>query len=282
MSDIRSQRIQQFVDWTKQHITGDEKGQAQIFLDRLFQAFGQPGALEVGGTLEKRVKNDDGGTSFADYVWKRPGNGLLVEMKKRGTDLAKHLKQAKDYWWNLAPNRPQYTVLCNFDELWIYDFNIQVDDPVDRLALAELPQHYDPLAFLFPTMENPVFRNNRVEVTRNAADRLASVFNHMILRKVPREEAQRFILQMLVALFAEDIDLLPRNFVTNLLNEIKSSEDSYDLLGGLFEAMNRKGGTPAGRFKGIRYFNGGLFTHPAKLALDDTFQHSGIRSLEFT
>ncbi|HLX60899.1 MAG TPA: hypothetical protein VKX17_06415 [Planctomycetota bacterium] len=36
----RQQRLHEFVDWTRQHITGDEKGQAQIFLDRLFQAFG--------------------------------------------------------------------------------------------------------------------------------------------------------------------------------------------------------------------------------------------------
>ena len=39
MNDDRSHRLQSFVDWTAAHITGDEKGQAQIFLDRLFQAF---------------------------------------------------------------------------------------------------------------------------------------------------------------------------------------------------------------------------------------------------
>ncbi len=32
--------------------TDDEKGQAQIFLDRLFKAFGLPGALDVGGHTE--------------------------------------------------------------------------------------------------------------------------------------------------------------------------------------------------------------------------------------
>ncbi len=274
MNDDRSQRLQQFVDWAARNITGDEKGQAQIFLDRLFQGFGQAGLLDVGGTPEFRIKpgpEDTGGTSFADYVWKRPGAGVLIEMKKRGVrgaDLARHRQQAFNYWIKLVPNRPQYTILCNFDEFWIYDFNIDLDEPLDRVSLAELPTRYDPLAFLFPTQERPIFQNNRVEVTRNAADRLASVFNHMTLRKVPRELAQRFILQLLVALFSEDIDLLPRNFLTNLLADVKSPEDSYDLLGGLFDAMNREAGTPAGRFKGIRYFNGGLFAEPAKLALD--------------
>ncbi len=267
MSTDRAQRLQTFVDWTTAHITGDEKGQAQIFLDHLFHAFGQPGALDVGGTLEHRIKNDDGGTSFADYVWKPV---VLIEMKKRGVDLARTRQQAFNYWIKLVPNRPQYTVLCNFDQFWIYDFNIDLEEPLDTVSLKELPNRYDPLAFLFPTAERPVFQNNRVEVTRAAADRLAAVFRHMVkVRKVDRAHAQRFILQLLVALFAEDIDLLPRNFLTNLLTEIKSPEDSYDLLGGLFEAMNRIDGTPAGRFKGIRYFNGGLFKEPAKLTLDN-------------
>lgn len=41
MFDIRSQKLADFVAWTAAHIKGDEKGDAQIFLDRLFQAFGQ-------------------------------------------------------------------------------------------------------------------------------------------------------------------------------------------------------------------------------------------------
>lgn len=33
--------------WCAKHLTGDEKGQAQIFLDRLFQAFGHAGGLDA-------------------------------------------------------------------------------------------------------------------------------------------------------------------------------------------------------------------------------------------
>jgi MmeI, N-terminal domain len=83
----RKSRLQEFVDWSAAHITGDEKGQSQMFLDRLFQAFGQKGLLEVGGTAEFRIrkaKEDGGGTAFADCVWKPH---VLIEMKKRGTDL---------------------------------------------------------------------------------------------------------------------------------------------------------------------------------------------------
>ena len=45
----REEKLAEFVGWAQHHITGDEKGQAQIFLGRLFQASllrtGQPPKL---------------------------------------------------------------------------------------------------------------------------------------------------------------------------------------------------------------------------------------------
>jgi hypothetical protein len=118
----REQELAKFVAWTDNNITGDEKGQAQIFLDRLFQPFGQPGSLDVDGKPEFRIRKageDGGGTSFADFVWKPV---VLIEMKKRGVNLAMHLPQAFKYWERLCPDRPRYVVLCSFDEFRIYDF----------------------------------------------------------------------------------------------------------------------------------------------------------------
>ncbi len=92
----REERLAAFVSWAAHKITGDEKGQAQIFLDRLFQAFDLPGALDVGGHTEFRIRKageDGGGTAFADYVWKPV---VLIEMKKRGQNLQKHYRQAFD------------------------------------------------------------------------------------------------------------------------------------------------------------------------------------------
>ena len=269
MDITRQQRLSEFVDWAAQHIRGDEKGEAQIFLDRLFQAFGQAGVLEVGGQTEFRIrkaKENGGGTAFADYVWKPV---VLIEMKKRGQNLGRHYRQAFDYWIRLAPNRPQYVVLCNFDEFWIYDFDsAQIDTPLDIVHLTDLPERWGPLAFLFPTNETPVFGNDHEAVTREAADRLAVCFNHLIARGIEQPLAQRFILQMLVSLFAEDIGLLDKYCVTHLLDECKRPADSYDLLGGLFVEMNTPGKTPGGRYKGVNYFNGGLFSEPARVELD--------------
>ena len=97
---------------------------------------------------------------------------MLVEMKKRGTDLQKHYRPAFDYWTRLVPNRPRYVVLCNFDEFRIYDF----DTPKDTVALKDLPERWGPLAFLAPGSPKPTFDNDREKITHEATDCLADCF----------------------------------------------------------------------------------------------------------
>lgn len=261
----KTANLKTFVQWAAKHITGDEKGEAQVFLDRLFQGFGWEGFKEANAVCELRVKNTNGGTSFADLVWKPV---VVIEMKKRGTDLSKHYSQAFTYWTRLVPNRPRFAILCNFDEFWIYDFETQLDTPVDKVLLNDLPSRFGPLNFMFREDVKPIFGNHQETVTRQAADKLAACFNSLIERKVDQPLAQRFILQMLMALFAEDIGLLDKYVVTKLLDECKTPQDTYDLLGGLFTAMNTNG-VKGGRFKGVPYFNGGLFAQPAMIELTD-------------
>jgi hypothetical protein len=46
------EKLTEFTAWCQKNITGDEKGEAQIFLDHLFLAFGYTGGLkEAGATL---------------------------------------------------------------------------------------------------------------------------------------------------------------------------------------------------------------------------------------
>ena len=209
------EKLSEFTAWCAKHITGDEKGQAQIFLDRLFQAFGQGGSLDVGGSPEFRIRKadeDGGGTAFADYVWKPV---VLIEMKKRGENLQKHYRQAFDYWtcpvrylrphpiltlWQLShgaslvPNRPRYVVLCNFDEFRVYDFDTDLDTPKDTLALKDLPERWGPLEFLAPGNPKPNFENDRVAVTTQAADKLAECLKTLLKRGEPRDMAQNILL----------------------------------------------------------------------------------------
>lgn len=223
-----------FVDyWSK--LQGDEKGEAQVFCDRFFQAFGHDGYKEAGASLEERVKRKGKSTRFADLVWKPR---LLLEMKKRGQNLENHKDQAFDYWKDLVPERPKYMALCNFDELWIYDFDIQIDEPVDKVKIENLPEQYSSLNFMLPEKKEPIFRNNQVAVARKAANQVAMVFNLLVGRGEPPERAQRFVLQCVLSMFSEDFGLLPKDFFTEMLLKCLKGESAYDLLGDLFRQMN--------------------------------------------
>lgn len=238
-------------------LNGDEKGEAQVFCDRLFQAFGHDGYKEAGATLEFRIKKGKKTTNFADLVWKPR---VLIEMKRRGEKLYHHYKQAFEYWIHAVPNRPRYVVLCNFDEFWVFDFDKQIDDPVDIVKLEDLPKRYTALNFLFPSDPKPVFGNDREAVSREAADQVALLFKSLTERGVDRVPAQRFVLQLVVAMFAEDIDLLPSNTIYQLVDDcLNKDQNSYDLFRGLFEQMNTPETAKGGRYKDVPYFNGGLF-----------------------
>ena len=49
MSTERKQRFEEFVAWFDKHITGDEKGEGQIFLERFLQSFGNKVSNDTSG-----------------------------------------------------------------------------------------------------------------------------------------------------------------------------------------------------------------------------------------
>ncbi len=293
-SDTIKPRLADFATYARSSLKGDEKGEAQIFLERFFQAFGHVGVKEAGATLEYRIAKKpgsaqlelitdepapkgkgaakSGGKKFADLLWP---DRVLIEMKKRGENLEKHYDQIFDYWTQIVPKRPPYAILCNFDEFWIYDLTQQLYDPVDKILLSELANRWSSLTFLLPRPRPPVFDNNRVQVTRKAAAQMAGVFRTLVeQRQIARPRAQRFILQLLVALVSEDLGLLPELIVTRALGDaLKDPPSSYDLLGGLFRAMDTPGRTDGGRFAGVNYFNGGLFAEidPVELKANELY-----------
>jgi hypothetical protein len=108
-----------------------------------------------------------------------------------------------------------------------------------------------------------VFRNNQVEITEKAARKMGELCE--ILKQRGNKEgfsilsAQRFVLQCVLAMFAEDRGLLPQDMFISCIEDCLHGKSSYDVLGGLFREMNNPGITPAGKYKGVDYFNGGLF-----------------------
>ena len=82
---------------------------------------------------------------------------------------------------------------------------------------------------------------------------MADVFRGLFRRpgnSVPRAQAQRFVLQTVVAMFAEDIDLLPAGTIQTLATDcLERDQNAFDLFGGLFRQMNSPVPAAGGRFQ---------------------------------
>jgi len=133
-------------------------------------------------------------------------------MKTKGKKLDSYRTQIFDYRWSLRPKSPKYCILYNSDEFWIYDFT-QQDEPVDKLTINEIPDRYTSLTFLFEDYQKPQFRNNVVDVTKGAADKVAMIYNQLVKDGEDPKRAKRFVLQCIVAMFAENFTLLPADFL---------------------------------------------------------------------
>ena len=249
--------IKAFLKWFK-NCRGSEKSEGQIFFDRLFQAFGNQGVLSAKARCEEPVKKRTGkGIAFADLVWKPR---VIIELKKRGTDLQKHYDQAFDYWITLVPNRPKYMVLCNFDEFWIYDLNSQLYDPVHKLWTKDLENSWGALKFLLPVEEEPIFNNHNVAITKTAAQNIGNIYLSLIKRGVSKNKAQRFVLQLVIALFSEDVGLLPQYTLQEILRKCLINLSAQKELILLFKAMAfKKPADKPKKYQNISYFNGGIF-----------------------
>jgi type I restriction-modification system DNA methylase subunit len=264
-----------FATWATKHIKGDERADAQTFLNHFFQAFGYEGVHEAGGrfevSTEKASLNNNKG--FFDCEFK---GVAIFEMKGRGKNLNLYYEQLQKYWLRCIP-KPRFAILCNFDEFWIYDFNIsQMDEPIQKLKTTELALNIDKLAFMKKGDTTKInWQNNQVEITEKVASKIKIFYDDLETwfiktNAFTKEQVQRFILQCMLCMFAEDIGLMERNLFTNLIEDCKNQPaNTYDLLKGLFEQMNNPTNQGLGRFAKVPYFNGGLFTNPVAIPLKE-------------
>ena len=134
-----------------------------------------------------RVSKKEGkGKKFADFVWEPR---TVIELKSRGEPLHKHFNQVLEYWNTICP-KLKYMVLCNFDEFWIYDPNVQMYDPIHILKTKDLAKEWPALSFLLPKEETSVFNNNNVAVTEDAAKVVGELYLSLTKRKVDSEKAK--------------------------------------------------------------------------------------------
>ncbi len=266
---------------------GREGGEA--FARELLACFSGIEASEGGGSKDEAQHMRDAGSSpelshrfdivdegkkttrtVAAY-W--PGRRVLVDVVDRDALL-------DPAWQSLhraclqMPEEPQYVVLTNQRDVRLYD--LSKDRQVPRLAISldELPKYSEAFVFFEPDWKPGTTPKiiNVDKVSKEVADLVAKVFRALAAKHpTRRDDVTRFILQCIVAMFSEDIGLLPKEYFTTLLYRAGKEGDAEGKLAALFAAMSTPDDarTSAGaRESGIPFFNGGLFKTPVTVPLD--------------
>ncbi|MBX4171856.1 hypothetical protein K3M35_25035 [Rhodococcus sp. DMU2021] len=248
---------------------GSEKSEAQTFLNMLFDAYGSD-RLEVGAKFEA-FKSSAG---FMDLHW--PGI-CIVEMKAPHVHVTEAREQVKRYWEESADDdadvpAARWVVLCNFHQFEIWEPGRFPKSPRASFTLEELPSRYEALMFLAGADQRPNFAQLHKELTTQAADKVGEVYRSLIDRNAaPPDEVQRFTMQSIWTMFAEELGLLAGAPFQNTVAKLRGrAEESAQTLGFLFKVLNQKGDQHRrGILAGTRYVNGQLFADPAYVELNE-------------
>ena len=158
-------------------------------------------------------------------------------------------------------SEPQYVVLTNQRDVRLYDLARDRAEPRLTIALDELPKYSEAFAFFeadwVPGTTPKII--NVDKVSKEVADLVAKVHRALLAKNPGRaDDVIRFTLQCIIAMFSEDIGLLPKEYFTTLLYRAAEEGGGGEMLAELFRLMS----TDEPNDSGIPFFNGGLFTDP--------------------
>lgn len=265
--EIRSALVGFAAKWGS--YSGSEKAEAQTFLNELFEAYGSN--RQTAGALFEDFKSTSG---FMDLHW--PGV-LIVEMKRPSVAVASARDQIQKYWRESADDdadRPaaRWVVICNFHEFEVWEPGRFPSKPRLSFPLSQLPDKYDSLLFLADTTVEPVFAEHHRELTKEAAIHVSELYQSLTDRSAaPIDEVQRFVLQTVWCLYAEDLQMLDGYPLQNIIKSLLAdpSRNSAAEIGHFFAVLNQKGNhNRVGNLAGTRYVNGDLFSTSSGVTLN--------------
>jgi type II restriction/modification system DNA methylase subunit YeeA len=269
------------------HVQLKERSAAQEHFIDLCQLLGHPTPAQADPTgqsftFEAGVAKQKGGQGFAD-VWKR--GCFAWEYKGKHADLDKAYQQLLQY--REALENPPLLVVSDIDTIVIHTNFTNSIKRTYTLTLDDLltPAGLDTLKAVFIDPARLQAAKTAEQATAEAAREFARLAE--LRRKYgddPRQIAH-FLIRLLFCLFAEDIDLLPKNLFTTLITRTRHRPNSprplgegpgvranpapgsafTAQLGQLFTAMSTGGWFGE---HDIRHFDGGLFDNAAVLDLD--------------
>jgi hypothetical protein len=248
---------------------GNERSEAQTFLNELFACYG----VDRRDVALFEHPQDHGG--IVDCLYPRVS---IIEMKRpsEATHLSDHRDQALEYWrhsddLSSGLTAARFVVLCAFQRFEIWEPGRFPSEPLDQFSLSELPDRYESLSFLANT--EPLFLAHRRTLTKEAASVISRLYEMRSDRSSPDEvgRIRYFVLQLVWCLFAESLGLLHGDPVEHIVDGLlrDQSRSSAAELGHLFSVLATEDqSVRGGLFFGAPYVNGGLFSSPARIHLN--------------
>jgi type II restriction/modification system DNA methylase subunit YeeA len=179
------------------------------------------------------------------------------EYKGKHKNLAAAYQQLLKY--REALENPPLLVVCDLDR---FENHTNFTGTVKKVYAFDLGGLADPsnlklLRCIFTDPDSLKPGQTQAAVTKEVADRFASLAKGMSGRGIPPQQAAHFLMKLMFCMFAEDIDLLPRDLFSRTVANAKQNPFKLSkLLKSLFDSMAK--GEPFGA-DSIPWFNGGLF-----------------------
>ncbi|PZR78071.1 MAG: class I SAM-dependent DNA methyltransferase [Stutzerimonas stutzeri] len=212
--------------------------------------------------FERGASKTAGGEGWAD-VWKRGHFGW--EYKGKRKDLTAAYAQLQQY--AVALENPPLLVVSDMDRFVIHTNWTNTVSEVHTITLEDLKDagKRDLLRWVFTDPERLKPTKTIDALTREAADKFAGLAIRLHERGHDPHQVAHFVNRLVFCMFAEDINLLPRQLFSQLLDKAFHRPDiAKGLLEQLFGAM-RSGGLFG--IDEIEWFNGGLFDDNTALPL---------------
>ena len=245
-----------------------ERSAAQEHFIDLCRLLGEPTPAEADPTgerycFERGARKDGGGDGWAD-VWKR--HCFAWEYKGKYADLDAAFNQLRQY--ALALENPPLLIVSDMARFrirtnWTNSVSETYEFALDDLADAA---NRDRLKWAMSDPERLRPGESRQALTERAAATFAELAQSLRERGHDPQSVAHFVNRLVFCMFAEDVDLLPGNMFTRMLEHARRRPEEFaDLARDLFGAMSTGGRIG---FEAVARFNGGLFDDDAALPLD--------------
>ncbi|HHY58269.1 MAG TPA: class I SAM-dependent DNA methyltransferase [Chloroflexi bacterium] len=239
----------------------------QHFLD-LCALVGHPTPVQLDPenkffTFEAGAAKQGGGNGYAD-VWYK--GHFAIEYKGPHKSLDRAYEQLLQYRESLE--NPPLLITGNTQEFFIHTNFTNSVKQVIRVTLDDLltPQGMQHIRNLFYNPDAFRPQQTAAQVTEEAAAHFARLADHLRKWGHGSHEIAHYLIRLLFCLFAEDIDLLPRELFTRLVDNGRRNPALFNRqVRQLFQAMAE--GDVFGEHQ-VRYFDGGLFDDETVLDMD--------------